>query len=276
MRKVLSFLILLLISAASLAASATVKSFYGKVKVKLEPGANWSKISVGQELPANALVSTGFNSQLVLDLGNATLDVLPLTRMKVEEITETQDQITTSLFLQGGKIKADVDKIEGQINDFKIKSPVATASVRGTSFTFSGNTLVVHEGIVAFGAPDRPKDEPKEEKPEEEEEKPEEKPEEVAKPEEPRPQGTIIAVKAGESSELVTFGGKPVDPKVLAKAKSSVVVSTKPEVIKDIIIETIEGPGKVRPAPKPGEIKKLIEGKVKIRIEFDPPSKEEE
>lgn len=254
MKRIVSIFILFILIVGSVSATATVKSFYGKVKVKLDPASKWSRLNVGQDLPANALVSTGFNSQLVLDLGNATLEVLPLTRMKVEEITASQDKITTSLFLQGGKIKADVEKIEGQVNDFKIKSPVATASVRGTSFEFTGNTLTVYRGLVAFGAPDRP-----------------EVPEDPTKEVEPEVQGTIVAVQAGGSSELVSFGGKPVDPIVMAKAKSSVIVSTKPEVVKKTIIETISGTGVIPELPTPGEAQQAIEGKVKIRIEFNLP-----
>jgi ferric-dicitrate binding protein FerR (iron transport regulator) len=52
------------------------------------------------------------------------------------------------LYLQTGRIKADVaPPSEGKI-DFKVRSPSATASVRGTSFEFDGLRLVVDDGRV--------------------------------------------------------------------------------------------------------------------------------
>lgn len=244
------FLIALLIISAALSASATVKNFQGKVKVKLTPTSSWSRIKIGDSLPANTLVSTGFNSTLILELNNSTLEVLPLTRMTVSEVAESNDRISTELFLQGGKIKADVKRAEGLTNDFTIKSPVATASVRGTSFEFTGNTLTVLEGVVAFGAPARQLDEgadPGVEK-----------------------QGTLVAVRAGGSSQLTSIDGKPVDPAIMAQAEAAVVVSTKPEVVRDIVLETISGVAGEGSLPTPGDVEQAITGgQTTIRIEFN-------
>lgn len=250
MKKSYFIIVLIMIISGALSASATVKSFNGKVKVKLTPTSSWSRINVGDSLPANTLVSTGFNSTLVLELNNSTLEVLPLTRMTVSEVAESNDRISTELFLQGGKIKADVKRAKGLTNDFTIKSPVATASVRGTSFEFTGNTLTVLEGVVAFGAPERQLDE-------------------GADPE-TEDQGSLVAVKAGGSSQLVSIDGKPIDPAVMAAAEAAVVVSTKPEVIKDIVLETLSGAGGEGSLPTPGDIQEaIIGGQTTIRIEFN-------
>ena len=209
MKKICLLFLLIFMSFSSLFAVATVKDFFGKVKIKYDGDTKWSRITIGMELPANATVSTGFNSQIVLDLGNATLDVLPLTRMTISEITESQDTINTSLFLQGGKIVADVQKIEGKINDFEIKSPVATASVRGTAFEFSGNTLKVIRGEVAFAPTKKAKaptgapvaaegEEPEEEKP-------------AAEP------SVAVFVRAGGVTQMASPEARPVKPKAMAE-----------------------------------------------------------
>ncbi len=232
MKKLLLLCISLLISLASISAEATVMEIYGKVKVKYDGDKKWSRISVLDKLPINATVSTGFNSKIVLDLGNATLDVLPLTRMTIEKISKESDTIATSLFLQGGKIKANVNKIDGKINDFKIKSPVATASVRGTSFEFSGKTLKVIEGIVAYSA--KSSKLAKKEVPKDADEKaPEEIIEEVIE--------KAISVMAGGESQIISKASAPVSTSTMAKKKTSVIASTKPTIIKKVIKESLKG-----------------------------------
>lgn len=238
MKRIIS-LFLVIISISPIFAGAIVKEFSGKVKVKYDGDKSWSKIAVGQELPDNTLVSTGFNSQIVLDLGNSTLDVLPLTRMTIAEISESSDTLKTSLILQGGKIKADVGKVEGKMNDFLIKSPVATASVRGTAFEFSGNTLTVIRGEVAFTPTRRVSVQPVATQPEETEEDVTD--EEVVQ-EEPaaQPVEKVVSVKAGGQTQMSSPDSTPVKPATIAIENSTVSASTKPEVKKSSSVETSE------------------------------------
>jgi hypothetical protein len=46
-----------------------------------------------------------------------------------------------------------VPKQAGQTIDFKVRSPTATASVRGTSFEFDGVNLIVDRGSVQLRTP---------------------------------------------------------------------------------------------------------------------------
>lgn len=248
-------ILLLLMGFSSLFAATTVKDFFGKVKVKYDGDTKWSRIEIGQELPANTLVSTGFNSQVVLDLGNATLDILSLTRMTINEITESQDTIKTALFLQGGRIKADVGKIEGKINDFKIKSPVATASVRGTAFEFTGNTLKVIRGEVLYSPTQKSSSGKPTSGAEDEDES------------EAEPEGAV-AVKAGGESQMTSPGAKPVPPAVQAKKSRSVSASTKPVVIKNAAVASVMGGGDVvvQDAPIPSVVQAVTTGSARITI----------
>lgn len=253
MKKICLLFLLIVMSFSSLFAIATVQDFFGKVKVKYDGDTKWSRVSIGMELPPNVTVSTGFNSQIVLDLGNATLDVLPLTRMTVGEITETQGTINTSLFLQGGKIKADVKKIEGKVNDFKIRSPVATASVRGTAFEFSGNTLTVIRGEVSFAPAKKTKVVSEEASNEEDTEDSEETTAEPA---------VAVSVKAGGSTQMASADGRPVKPKDMAQKNRSIEASTKPVVVKSSGAVKLSTPG----VPKPGAVQSAIEGTADITI----------
>jgi hypothetical protein len=58
--------------------------------------------------------------------------------------------VSTDLYLQVGKVKTEVKKTGGVQNDFTIRSPVTTASVRGTVFDFDTVNLDVFEGIVLY------------------------------------------------------------------------------------------------------------------------------
>ena len=248
MKKILIILVFISYSISTLFAVATVSDFFGKVKVKFQGDTTWSKIYIGMEIPNNATVSTGFNSQIVLDLGNATLDVMPLTRMTVNEITESQDTINTSLFLQGGKIKADVKKIEGKVNDFSIKSPVATASVRGTAFAFSGNKLEVFRGEVAFRASKK-----SEKKPTIAQEKTEEA--DTLDSEAP---SSGVAVRAGGLTEMSSSSTTPVKPSAMAQKSRSTSATTKPAVVKTATNLSV--------VPTPSVVQSVIVGTARITI----------
>lgn len=258
MKKLFLLFLFVLMSFYSLFAAATVKDFFGKVKVKYDGDTKWSRVSMGMELPANATVSTGFNSQIVLDLGNATLDVLPLTRMTINEITESKNTINTTLFLQGGKIKADVKRLEGKVNDFKIKSPVATASVRGTAFEFSGNKLKVIRGEVAFSPARKKKSDITTVESDSDKEDAETK------------DVVAVSVKAGGVTQMASAAGIPIKPKAMAKKLRSINASTKPEIIRDkkaIIVDAVE---KGLEAPVPSAVQAALEETTRITITFKP------
>lgn len=250
MKRVLFLSTLIFISLSSIFAEVTVVDFFGKVKVKNSGDSSWSKIEKGMVIYANSTLSTGFNSQITLDLGNATLDVLPLTRMTLSEITETQDSINTSLFLQGGKIKADVKKIAGKVNDFKIKSPVATASVRGTAFEFSGNKLKVIRGVVAF--------------------KPSSKPKADEKVDDPENNETVgVAVRAGGSTQMISTDSAPVKPRVMVEKERSTTASTKPPVIKKSRQNSLDGQSNSG-VPVPSAVESAILGTTRVTITINP------
>ncbi|HTP57691.1 MAG TPA: FecR family protein [Spirochaetia bacterium] len=126
-----------------------LKEATGKVEVKA-PGRNWAPVAVGAKLDMGASISTGFSSTALLDLGTSTLSVAPLTRMQIVDLVAKQGNVSTSLFLRVGKVHAEVKKVQGVRQDFVLKSPQATAAVRGTEFDFDGLTVNVVNGVVQF------------------------------------------------------------------------------------------------------------------------------
>lgn len=126
-----------------------VQEVHGKVALKA-PGRAWIPAKVGMQILKKYTISTGFNSKAVLKLGESVLVVKQLTRMELADLVEKKGVVRTNLYLRVGKIKARVKKSKGLRQDFRIKSPVATAAVRGTSFEFDGKKLVVSSGTVSF------------------------------------------------------------------------------------------------------------------------------
>lgn len=152
MKKCLGILILCtagIFSAAAAPLTATVTEVAGKVECKL-PGNDWKTAKVGDTLPAGSLISTGFKSTAILKTESATLTVKPVTRLSLEELIKSEGTTKTQMFLMTGRVKAEVTPREGEKAEFKVKSPTATASVRGTGFEFDGQNLLVDHGAVQF------------------------------------------------------------------------------------------------------------------------------
>lgn len=150
-RLVLLGMVMLAVTGAWAAESplATIKEFTGKVEV-MAPGGTWKPATKGMTLVKNAAISTGFKSVAVLSLGSSVLTVKPLTKLSLEELVRLQGSEQVKVYLSAGRVKAAVAAPAGGTTDFSVKSPSATASVRGTGFDFDGVNLAVTEGIVVF------------------------------------------------------------------------------------------------------------------------------
>ncbi len=152
MKRMALALCILLAAAGAWAAEtplATIREFTGKVEV-MAPGGAWKPATKGMALAKNTAISTGFKSVAVLTLGSSILTVKPLTKLSLEEIVKLEGSEQVKLYLSAGRVKAAVSAPAGGSTDFSVKSPSATASVRGTGFDFDGANLAVTEGVVVF------------------------------------------------------------------------------------------------------------------------------
>jgi hypothetical protein len=128
--------------------TASITKITGKVEIMTDSG--WAPAKQGQIISSGTTISTGFRSTAELTLGNSIVTVKALTRLTLAELAENAGVITTNLNLRVGKVSAEVKTVAGKTNDFKVKSPISTASVRGTGFDFDGETLEVTHGTVDF------------------------------------------------------------------------------------------------------------------------------
>jgi ferric-dicitrate binding protein FerR (iron transport regulator) len=127
---------------------ATIREISGTVEIKAPGAADWAPASRGQVVEQRALISTGFKSSVLLAIGNSTLSVQPLTRLSLEELVLAGNSEKVDVNLRAGRVRANVRPPAGGTTGFTVRSPTATASVRGTVFEFNGTELRVDEGRV--------------------------------------------------------------------------------------------------------------------------------
>ena len=169
--------------SASYSQVGTIKDLTGDVELKPAGAQVFSPAVKGGEVAQDTVVSTGFRSSAIITVGSNEINVRPLTRLSLSEISSSGDTENLNVNLQAGRVRVDVKPPVGVRANTRVQGPSATASVRGTSFEMDTKNLNVNEGSVSFGGSN----------------------------------GTAILVAAGSSSE-VTAGGGTADPVQVAAA----------------------------------------------------------
>ncbi|MDR0623786.1 MAG: FecR family protein [Treponema sp.] len=155
MKKIFMTLLIAGLSAPVFAQTAVLREVSGTVEVKRSAGAGWTRAAAGMRLERNMVISTGFKSTAFISLGNSSIAVRPLTRMSIEDLAASQGSETAAFFLQAGRIRAKVNPpVEGGKVNFQVRSPTATASVRGTEFDMDSSNVKMYSGAVAFAGGD--------------------------------------------------------------------------------------------------------------------------
>ena len=148
------FFISILLSAAfiagTFAANATV--IYAEGKVEVQNGSTWVPLKENDTIPKGAVISTGFKSQAVIKFQESTFTLEPLTRITVEQLAVTSKTDESKLYVSSGKVKFDIKTSQDKRASFQARSPIATASVRGTEGTFGADgSLTTIRGMVSHG-----------------------------------------------------------------------------------------------------------------------------
>jgi len=140
----------LLILSMSLAAQATITDIQGKVEVLLPGQTQWRAATVNMRLPLEATIATSFNSRATLRLNASTLQLRPMTRISLEELSKQNETENARINLRVGQVRTEVRRADSQEINFTVRSPQATASVRGTQFEMTPWSLTTEEGLVVF------------------------------------------------------------------------------------------------------------------------------
>lgn len=133
---------------------AVVLDAKGKAEVQDSQNVGkWISLKPGMELEKGALIQTGFKSELTLKIKGSKVTVQQLTRLTLEQLAENEKKDDIKLYLDTGSVKSNVKKLNDKPVGFKVRTPVATASVRGTVLEvkngFRTTDVKTHEGVVA-------------------------------------------------------------------------------------------------------------------------------
>ena len=132
--------------------TAVIREMTGTVELKKSGAADWIPARAGDTIDKATIVSTGFKSTAFLAVGNSVLTVRPLTRLSLENLMSQNNAETVNINLNTGRIRAEVNPPAGNITNFTVRSPQATASVRGTSFQMDGDSIQVLTGAISYAA----------------------------------------------------------------------------------------------------------------------------
>jgi hypothetical protein len=154
MKRIAAIIVLIgvLITPVFASTEAIITEVVGRVELK-HPGKGWRPAAEGMLLQKGTVISTGFKALARLEVGQTEIFVKQLTRMELQELLQREGTQTTQLYLQVGKVRANVKTTSGLKHDFVMKSPICTAAVRGTVFDFDTIELNTDEGLVALYSP---------------------------------------------------------------------------------------------------------------------------
>lgn len=150
MKKTFLIIIFVLTGLNAFSQNAVIDQLTGTVEVKQPGEISFKAASKGDTVFQNTVISTGFKSYAIVKAGSTTITVRPLTALSLAEIQKSDDAEILNVNLQTGRVRVDVKPPAGVKASATMTSPLATASVRGTSFEFEANNLYVTEGTVSF------------------------------------------------------------------------------------------------------------------------------
>jgi hypothetical protein len=116
-------------------AAVVVTSVEGGARARDNPNADWQIVTKGMRLPQGAEIQTGARSRVFCSgPGGHTFVVDRLSTVTVLEADQRGNKATTDLLMEYGRADLRV-QAAGLENDAKIRTPGATASVRGTALS---------------------------------------------------------------------------------------------------------------------------------------------
>lgn len=142
---------------------ATVSGIVGPVWVKKPAEADFRPLVADTQVLAGTRIRTGPGGEVTLNWVDGTrVRLAPDSELQVRKCSlNTRTQATTTLFdLSAGKIWVRVLQLLGERSKFEIRTPTATAGVRGTVFSVAVDPtgkmeVEVFEGAVAISGAGR-------------------------------------------------------------------------------------------------------------------------
>jgi len=150
MKKTVFVFVLTGLCICAFAQNGVIKQLSGQVELKRAGETAYVPARAGDQVSENTVVSTGFRSFAVIEVGGTSIHVQPITRLTLTEIRAIDTEESLQMHLRAGSVRVDVTPPAGSRSHTTIQSPNASASVRGTSFYFDTRNLRVTQGTVLF------------------------------------------------------------------------------------------------------------------------------
>jgi len=150
MKKTLLVFMLTGMSLCVFAQNGVIREVSGTVELMRSGETSYVPAKNGDEISGNTVIATGFRSYALVEIGGTTINVRPITRLTLTEISALENEESLRMYLRCGSVQVDVTPPAGTKASTTIQSPSATASVRGTSFYFDTRNLHVTQGTVLF------------------------------------------------------------------------------------------------------------------------------
>ena len=152
MKKTILAFLLIFAALGVFAQNGVLREISGTVELKGSGASSFVPAAVGDQVGQDTIISTGFKSTALVEIGSTLIAVRPLTRLTLTEIRASTGAETLNVNLSAGRVVVDVNPPAGTRASMSVSSPSATASVRGTKFKFDLMNLEVYEGNVLFGS----------------------------------------------------------------------------------------------------------------------------
>ncbi len=150
-RLVLTAILFVAFCTSVSAAEATVTFVSGKVEVQRD--GKWIALQKGDTVSKSETISTGFQSEVKLKVLDSVMYLGPVTRITLEELSSSGSQDKVNVYLKTGTARSQVKHVDNKRVDYKVHTPVAVASCRGTEWIIDdSNNLICIEGVVAVAA----------------------------------------------------------------------------------------------------------------------------
>lgn len=215
--KFLSALVLSVVVSAPVFADDAVVTFV-KGKVEVQRGTSWVALAVGDKVTQSDTISTGIQSEAKIKYNGSLMALGAMTRVTLDQLSSGNNREKVEVNLQTGAVRSKVTHTEDTRVSYKVRSPVAVASVRGTEFEITeAGKVSCFEGAVAV-APAKKQNAAPSDSAEVEEKKEEEKSEEAAS------EGAAETPVGDNGPAEPTTPANEIDPDA---SDSSVVVGAK-------------------------------------------------
>lgn len=141
------FLILPSLSYSAIKVTST------RGKVSYSRVGKWSPVRKGMTLKKGTRIMTGLRSFAILNFDGHTITLRSMSKMKIYQNLRSSKQSINRIGLNFGSVNAKIKRIKKLKTVFKISTPVATSSVRGTEEEVSfwkskGMKIIVIKGSI--------------------------------------------------------------------------------------------------------------------------------